>query len=103
MQARAVIDGLPAEMVALALPLDIDRIAHAGLIDSKWRGRYPCNSTVSTEGSGGGRLAGPVYKGGHVFHQGMYWGGCGAWLKGGCHGVACTTWAACHCYTTAVT
>uniref|UniRef100_A0A7S0WZ40 Sulfate-binding protein n=1 Tax=Chlamydomonas leiostraca TaxID=1034604 RepID=A0A7S0WZ40_9CHLO len=45
-QARAVIDGLPAELVALALPLDIDRIAHAGLISEQWRGRYPCNSTV---------------------------------------------------------
>jgi sulfate transport system substrate-binding protein len=32
LQARAVIDGLPAELVALALPLDVDRIAAAGLI-----------------------------------------------------------------------
>lgn len=45
-QARAVIDGLPAELVALALPLDIDRIVHAGLIANSWRARYPCNSTV---------------------------------------------------------
>ncbi len=41
-----MIDGLPAELVALALPLDIDRISSAGLIDSMWRRRYPCNSTV---------------------------------------------------------
>lgn len=41
-----MIDGLPAEMVALALPLDVDRISAAGLIDADWRGRYPSNATV---------------------------------------------------------
>ena len=32
MQARAVIDGLPADIAALALPLDIMKIADAGLM-----------------------------------------------------------------------
>jgi sulfate transport system substrate-binding protein len=45
-QARAVIDGLPAELVALALPLDVDRIAAAGLIAHSWRARYPCNRSL---------------------------------------------------------
>lgn len=31
-QARAVMDGLPADIVALALPLDMDKIAQAGLM-----------------------------------------------------------------------
>ncbi|KAJ9512672.1 hypothetical protein QJQ45_018824 [Haematococcus lacustris] len=45
-QARAVIDGLPAELVALALPLDVDRISASGLISPAWRSRYPCAATV---------------------------------------------------------
>jgi ABC-type sulfate transport system substrate-binding protein len=32
LQARAVIDGLPADIAALALPLDIMKIADAGLM-----------------------------------------------------------------------
>lgn len=46
-QARAVMDGLPADIVALALPLDIDKIAERGLLDSNWRSRFPNNSNVS--------------------------------------------------------
>lgn len=45
-QARAVIDGLPADVVALALALDVQKIADAGLIDSGWKRRFPNNSTV---------------------------------------------------------
>lgn len=32
LQARAVIDGLPADIAALSLPLDIMKIADAGLM-----------------------------------------------------------------------
>ncbi|KAG2486189.1 hypothetical protein HYH03_015151 [Edaphochlamys debaryana] len=46
-QARAVIDGLPADVVALALPLDLDKIVGAGLIDPGWRTRYPSSSVVA--------------------------------------------------------
>lgn len=45
-QARAVIDGLPADIVALALPLDLDKIASAGLLAADWRQRYPASSVV---------------------------------------------------------
>jgi len=45
-QARAVIDGLPADLVALALPLDVNRIADSGLIAHDWPSRHPCKSTV---------------------------------------------------------
>ncbi|PNH05418.1 Sulfate-binding protein [Tetrabaena socialis] len=45
-QARAVIDGLPADLVALALPLDLDKIVAAGLTAPDWRSRHPCNATV---------------------------------------------------------
>jgi sulfate transport system substrate-binding protein len=47
-QARAVIDGLPADVVTLALGDDIDRIAAAGIIAADWRGRLPNNSTPYT-------------------------------------------------------
>lgn len=43
-QARAVIDGLPADMVALALPLDVQKIADAGLLRQDWRKMYPLQS-----------------------------------------------------------
>ncbi|KAL2630033.1 hypothetical protein R1flu_014719 [Riccia fluitans] len=42
-QARAVIDGLPADVVSLALPLDVIKIEEAGLIDSNWQKRVPNN------------------------------------------------------------
>jgi len=47
-QARAVIDGLDADVVTLALAYDIDAIAKAGLIDRGWQKRLPNNSTPYT-------------------------------------------------------
>jgi sulfate/thiosulfate transport system substrate-binding protein len=44
-QARAVIDGLPADVVTLALAYDIDEIAQRGLIAKNWQSRLPNNST----------------------------------------------------------
>jgi sulfate transport system substrate-binding protein len=44
-QARAVIDGLPADVVTLALAYDVDEIAKRGLIASNWQARLPNNST----------------------------------------------------------
>jgi sulfate/thiosulfate transport system substrate-binding protein len=40
-QARAVIDGLEADTVTLALAYDIDAIAQAGLISHDWQTRAP--------------------------------------------------------------
>ncbi|KAI7842666.1 hypothetical protein COHA_003770 [Chlorella ohadii] len=45
-QARAVIDGLPADISALALPLDTIKIADAGLIRADWPTAFPNNSIV---------------------------------------------------------
>lgn len=45
-QARAVIDGLPADVVALALPLDVQKICDAGLLREDWRKRFPLQSVV---------------------------------------------------------
>lgn len=50
-QARAVIDGLQADVVTLALAADIDAIAtHAQLLPTNWQSRLPNNSApyVST-------------------------------------------------------
>ena len=48
-QARAVIDGLPADVVTLALQGDIDKIAStSGKIPADWRTRLPNNSTPYT-------------------------------------------------------
>jgi sulfate transport system substrate-binding protein len=48
-QARAVIDGLEADVVTLALSVDIDRIAEAtGRLPADWRSRLPENSTPYT-------------------------------------------------------
>jgi sulfate transport system substrate-binding protein len=49
-QARAVIDGLPADVVTLALAYDIDAIAEKGqgLLPKTWRARLPNNSTPYT-------------------------------------------------------
>jgi sulfate/thiosulfate-binding protein len=44
-QARAVIDGLPADVVTLALAYDVDEIAQHGLIAPGWQKRLPFNST----------------------------------------------------------
>jgi sulfate/thiosulfate-binding protein len=48
-QARAVIDGLPADVVTLALAYDIDSIAQrARLLPTNWQTRLPENSTPYT-------------------------------------------------------
>jgi sulfate transport system substrate-binding protein len=47
-QARAVIDGLEADVVTLALAYDIDAIAKAGLIKADWATRLPHNATPYT-------------------------------------------------------
>ena len=47
-QARAVIDGLEASVVTLALAYDIDAIAEAGLIARNWQSRLPNNSSPYT-------------------------------------------------------
>jgi sulfate/thiosulfate-binding protein len=43
-QARAVIDGLEADVVTLALAADIDAIAERGLLPKEWQTRLPENS-----------------------------------------------------------
>lgn len=48
-QARAVIDGLEADVVTLALAYDIDAIAqNGGLLDKDWQTKLPYNSTPYT-------------------------------------------------------
>src|SRR6187431_3635438 len=47
-QARAVIDGLQADVVTLALAYDIDAIAAKGLISADWQKRLPQNSSPYT-------------------------------------------------------
>ena len=48
-QARAVIDGLPADVVTLALESDINAIAErTGKIPADWRGKLPHNSAPYT-------------------------------------------------------
>ncbi|UWX03705.1 sulfate ABC transporter substrate-binding protein [Pseudoxanthomonas sp. NC8] len=46
-QARAVIDGLEADVVTMNNPLDIDQIAKAGLLPANWAGRLPNASAPS--------------------------------------------------------
>ena len=47
-QARAVIDGLGADVVTLALAADIDEIAERGLLPKDWQKKFPQNSTPYT-------------------------------------------------------
>jgi sulfate/thiosulfate transport system substrate-binding protein len=47
-QARAVIDGLEADVVTLALAYDIDAIQQSGLINAGWQKRLPQNSSPYT-------------------------------------------------------
>lgn len=47
-QARAVIDGLQADVVTLALALDVDILAEKGLLSSDWQSRLPHNSAPYT-------------------------------------------------------
>ncbi|MBN8525028.1 MAG: sulfate ABC transporter substrate-binding protein [Planctomycetes bacterium] len=46
-QARAVIDGLPADVVTMNSAADIDAIAKAGLIPADWQGLLPSRSAPS--------------------------------------------------------
>ncbi len=47
-QARAVIDGLEADVVTLGLAYDIDAVARAGLLPADWATRLPNRSTPFT-------------------------------------------------------
>lgn len=47
-QARAVIDGLQADVVTLALAYDVDAIASKGLISADWQKRLPLNASPYT-------------------------------------------------------
>ncbi len=47
-QARAVIDGLPADVVTLALWPDTNAVCKAGLIDPGWEDRFPNRSLPYT-------------------------------------------------------
>ena len=47
-QARAVLDGLPADVVTLALASDIDALAARGLLAADWATRLPNNATPYT-------------------------------------------------------
>jgi sulfate/thiosulfate transport system substrate-binding protein len=47
-QARAVLDGLEADVVTLALAYDIDAVAEGGLLPKDWQKRLPNNSSPYT-------------------------------------------------------
>jgi len=47
-QAKAVIDGLDADVVTFALPSDVEALRKQGLIASGWQGRLPNNSQPYT-------------------------------------------------------
>ena len=47
-QARAVADGLPADVVTLALAYDVDALANRGLIAKNWQQRLPDNAAPYT-------------------------------------------------------
>jgi len=47
-QARTVVDGLPADVVSLALASDIFPLVNAGLIEPGWQQEFPENSTPYT-------------------------------------------------------
>jgi sulfate/thiosulfate-binding protein len=47
-QARAVLDGLQADVVTLALAADIDALSKRGLIAADWQQRLPDNATPFT-------------------------------------------------------
>ena len=47
-QARAVIDGLEADVITLALAYDVDAVSNAGLIHRDWQKRLPQNSAPYT-------------------------------------------------------
>ncbi|HLQ19957.1 MAG TPA: sulfate ABC transporter substrate-binding protein [Tabrizicola sp.] len=47
-QSRAVVDGLKAQVVTLALAGDIDRLAKANLLPADWQSKLPNNSSPYT-------------------------------------------------------
>lgn len=47
-QARSVVDGLPADVVTLALAYDIDAMADRGLVAKNWQTRLPENAAPYT-------------------------------------------------------
>ncbi len=47
-QARAVLDGLQADVVTLALAADIDALAKRGLLAADWQSKLPNNSSPTT-------------------------------------------------------
>jgi sulfate/thiosulfate-binding protein len=47
-QARAVLDGLPADVVTLALAADIDALARRALLAADWQSRLPENASPYT-------------------------------------------------------
>jgi sulfate transport system substrate-binding protein len=47
-QARAVVDGLEADVVTLALAYDVDAVAKAGLLPADWQARLPGNAAPYT-------------------------------------------------------
>ncbi len=47
-QARAVIDGLEADVLTLALAYDVDAVAKAGLLASDWQKKLPQNASPYT-------------------------------------------------------
>ena len=65
-QARAVIDGLQADVVTLALAYDIDAIAGKGLTAADWQKRLPQNSSPYTS-----TIVFLVRKGNPEGHQGL--------------------------------
>src|SRR2546423_15089003 len=46
-QSRAVLNGLPADVVAFSLSPDINRLSKAGLVDANWKNAEPHNANVS--------------------------------------------------------
>jgi sulfate transport system substrate-binding protein len=46
-QARAVIDGLDADLVTLALPADVLKLQEAGLVQPGWEKELPNDSTIT--------------------------------------------------------
>ncbi len=47
-QARAIVDGLPADVATLALAYDLDTLADRGLVAKNWQQRLPDNSAPCT-------------------------------------------------------
>ena len=46
-QTRAIMDGLDADVVTLALPADVLKLQQAGLINPGWQERLPHNATIT--------------------------------------------------------